>query len=717
MYDFSDDAPLGKSDPDKLGHAEFAKSIANCILSIKKIQGGVIAIRGPWGSGKSSVISMVQGEFKSGNPRHPIIVQFNSWCYRSEDEIVAGFFQELYAGLKSNIDGNESDLESLAILGARVVGITKIVASGLKIVAPGADALISSGQELLENAIAQEKSLDSLQKEVSSIIKGINRKILFVIDDIDRLSPDEAIAIFRIIKSVGRLDNVIYLLSYDRIATERAIEEKYPSEGSRYLEKIVQAGFDLPEPRSPQLSNILMSRFDNIFSETMYDSSVLDNIVQEFVIPEARTPRGVHRLANGISVTFPSVEKDVHIEDFILIETLRLFHPGIYQKIQKSKGVLFESSEYPDDENSQPQNNTAEDIILEEESEVDRTRLSNLLNHLFPFLNDNSQNPNSLKREKRVCSKSHFDTYFRFAVSNDAISHEEFSEFVEKAGDAEFIEQKLAKDSNEAYNESKIESLFNEIDNRIDSFNVEDIGPFLVSLYSVADRIHTSSEFFNSYSRSLSNRDRIVGLTIRSLRQLESSDQVSEIIFEICDSAPLDLLLGLCERVLRRYGTYGDLHRQNKNRTFMKKKDMTRFADIVLDKIEAHANSSLVFNFGNLYRFIVNWNFISTDRKRIEDTFKIMLSQSDENVIEVAKGFSVSFPNLDTSVPRNRMEVNRIISRINRFIDIQDLLAELFRVSKDSSISAPSRRIVNRVFKILNEYHEEYSSHRSRMER
>ena len=704
MYDFSDDAPLGKSDPDKLGHAEFAKSIANCILSIKKIKGGVIAIRGPWGSGKSSVISMVLREFRSGNTRHPIVVQFNSWCYRSEDEIVAGFFQELYAGLKSNISGNGSDLESLAKLGARVVGITKIVASGLKVVAPSADALISSGQELLENAIAQEKSLDSLQKEVSSIIKGINRKILFVIDDIDRLSPDEAIAIFRVIKSVGRLDNVIYLLSYDRIATERAIEEKYPSEGNRYLEKIVQAGFDLPGPRASQLSNILMSRFDNIFNETVYDSSALDDIIQEYVIPEAKTPRGVHRLANGISVTFPSVQRDVHIEDFVLIETLRLFHPSVYQKIQGSKGILLEPSEYSDDEDSQPQDNAIEDIILGEESEVDRFRLSSLLHRLFPLLNDNPRSQNLLKQEKRVCSESHFDTYFRFAVSGDVISHEEFNEFVESAGDSDFVKKKLDRNSDDSYNENQIESLFNEIHNNIDSLCVEDIGPFIASLYSVADLIHTNPSISDSYSRSLSNRDRIVGLSISLMAKLKSTDGISDIISNICDNSPFDLLLKLYQRISQSYrGGVDGLEKQSVVWRSMEDADRKKFTDFILKGIEKYADDNLFPDFGDLYYFLYCWNSISHDNEKIKDTFKSILNRSDENVIAVAKGFNTSFPSVNGKMA---VGYGRRLRYVSVVIDIKHLLTELFRITKSSSIGAKERDIVKRALEVLNEYDE-----------
>ena len=709
MYEIDDnwdDSPLKNSKGDKLGHREFAESIASCILNINKTKGGVIAIRGPWGSGKSSVINMVLDQFEKENAKHPIKIRFNSWCYRSEDEIVAGFFQELYAGLKSNVDDKKTDLRSLVKLGARIVGVTKVVASGLKVVAPSADALISTGQNLLENAIAQDKSIDSLQEDVSDIIGKINKKILFVIDDIDRLSPEEAIAIFRVIKSVGRLDNVIYLLSYDRIATESALEEKYPSERGRYLEKIIQASFDLPEPSIPQLDKILISRFDKIFANFFpSEFNYTDEAVRDIIISEVGTPRGVHQLANAISVTFPSVKKDVDIEDFIIIEMLRLFRPSVYQKIQESKNILLDSKEYKEDSDLQSQEATLEDTLLGEEAEADRAKLSYLLNKLFPLMSKELPYSDASSRQKRVCSKSHFDTYFRFTVSSDAVSYEEFCEFVASAGNGEFVRQKLVENTNESYNESKVISLLDQINNDISKFNYADVKPFLVTLYSISNQIQRSTKFSDMYRQSSSSRDLIVGLSVRLLESLKNNEKVSETVFEICEDAPLDLLSELCEKLLYPHH-YGDTKtRQRFGKYFMKIEDVKKFATIIHNKIEKSANDNRISDFGNLYRFLICWDNISRDRGKIRDTFKYILDKSPENVIAAANSFGVCFPSENGSKYMNR----RKIRRVSRVINVAHFLVRLFEVTKDRSVQRVDREEAERIFELFNEYDKQYS--------
>jgi hypothetical protein len=54
------------------------------------------------------------------------------------------------------------------------------------------------------------------------VLQEEDRRFLIIIDDIDRLNPDEALAIFRLVKSVGRLPNVMYLLVFGPALADQA---------------------------------------------------------------------------------------------------------------------------------------------------------------------------------------------------------------------------------------------------------------------------------------------------------------------------------------------------------------------------------------------------------------------------------------------------------------------------------------------------------------
>jgi predicted KAP-like P-loop ATPase len=49
-------------------------------------------------------------------------------------------------------------------------------------------------------------------------------------DGIDRLTPEQTLVIFRLVKSVGRLPNVVYLLAFDTTLAECLVAERYPAD-------------------------------------------------------------------------------------------------------------------------------------------------------------------------------------------------------------------------------------------------------------------------------------------------------------------------------------------------------------------------------------------------------------------------------------------------------------------------------------------------------
>ena len=704
MPNFHDDSPIEDSAEDRLGHKAFASSIAECVLGIQKIKGGVIAVRGPWGSGKSSVINMVTSELKK-RQSCPIIITFNSWCYRFEDEVVAGFFQELHSGLKSEAEKHNLELDDIAKLGARIMGATKLISAGLKLAVPGSDAFLSFGQEILKNAIAQDQTVGSLQNKVSDTIGKLERRVLFVIDDIDRLSPDEAIAIFRIIKSVGKLNNVIYLLSYDRLATERAIEKVYPSEGSRYLEKIVQAGFDIPEPSRSNLIEILMYRlYEALDSNLIYTSKRTIEIVYNIVIKFIKTPRNAHQLANVMSVTYPPIKENVHVGDFIAVETLRIFCPEFYRNIHAHKGMLVGSRGVSEDKEARIKRVC--DVFFDNENDKDRSNLRHALEWLFPVLDSRISNQHLLskeedwKREKRVCSAPHFDTYFRFDVSDDTISSAEFAEFCSNAGNEYYVSCRLCGDSKKSYNERKIAYLLDEIIYDTNKISGDNIVPFLIILYSIAGEIYVNQYPDDIDYLPINNRDRVIELTKKILQDRSAELNAAEIIDGICRVSSLELLVQFCGWICREY----DIRNKNMKVNLDYNEnigydDIEALKKFTLDGINVAISSSSITQFGNLYIFLQNWHDICDDSGTVINSFKKMLNRSFENVVKVADEFDKLFSEYRT----NEQEYD-LISNMGSLFDIDHFVSKLLEVRKSSSYRGIGDTSVHRVFDKLNEY-------------
>jgi hypothetical protein len=53
-------------------------------------------------------------------------------------------------------------------------------------------------------------------------------------------------------------------LAFDRQIAEKIVAERYPSEGPHYLEKTIQAGFELPAPSQNDLNDSILDQIAQI---------------------------------------------------------------------------------------------------------------------------------------------------------------------------------------------------------------------------------------------------------------------------------------------------------------------------------------------------------------------------------------------------------------------------------------------------------------------
>src|SRR5262249_25633415 len=153
-------------------------------------------------------------------------------------------------------------------------------------------------------------------------------RVIVLIDDIDRLLPSEMTDIFRLVRSVGDFPNVHYVLAFDRSIVAKALSDECRTDGERYLEKIVQAPFELPRPSAATLHQMFTSRLRDVLAgteEELFERQRWSEVFLTGIAPFLRTPRDVTRLLNALTVTYPVVRNEVNLVDFVAVETVRLF--------------------------------------------------------------------------------------------------------------------------------------------------------------------------------------------------------------------------------------------------------------------------------------------------------------------------------------------------------------------------------------------------------
>jgi predicted KAP-like P-loop ATPase len=421
------DQPIEQPEEDRFGVDPFAKALARSIRKLVAPAGAVIALNGPYGSGKSSAVNLVLHHLREAADANEIaIVKFACWWFRGEEAVALAFFRELSAGLGPTI--GDRFKKALPKLASRVLRAGSLAGAAIDLTgAVGVGAVTSGAMGWLSGLIPQDETVEKLHAELSEALADHQKRFLIIVDDIDRLSPEEALLIFRLVKSVGRLPNVIYLLVYDRVLAEAIVAERFPSEGAHYLEKIVQAAFELPEPHHSDLCDQLIEQIFAICDLPEKDDIVhFMNVFYDVIAPELKTPRDLTRLANMLAVTWPAVKNEVDLGDFIGLEALRLRRPKLYRSLRVNKdrlcGLRYDSRPKPTI--SAEYDGTL--LRSVETSEQDAVRRA--LKRLFPPLetvwggvNYHADFATQWACQRRACSKAHFDTYFRFSVGDETL--------------------------------------------------------------------------------------------------------------------------------------------------------------------------------------------------------------------------------------------------------------------------------------------------------
>jgi predicted KAP-like P-loop ATPase len=381
----TNDTAINTPEEDQFGVSPFAQAIANSIEKIAAPEGTVIALTGEWGCGKSSVVNLVRHYLKGAEEAERLkIIAFNPWWYQNEDAATRGFFQSLYVVLGKKVPENARKI--VLSLSKKLLSSGTLIAAAVDLVTFGyggkiAETAAGAAAEMIKTDRTAEQDYQLLAKE----LRKQTTKFLVVIDDIDRLTPDQALVIFRLVKSVGRLPNVIYLLAFDRRLAERVIEQRHPAD-QHFLEKIVQASFEVPTPDAATLHGALLAGVVSMARHPDGEEGVrFRDILADVVNPLIRLPRDLVRFMGSISVSYAAIGEEVNLAYLVATEALRLFRFPVHQAIQANRGMLCGTGS---GHGRTGDLRTLYDAIFLETAKTDRERehLRTALRRLFPRL-------------------------------------------------------------------------------------------------------------------------------------------------------------------------------------------------------------------------------------------------------------------------------------------------------------------------------------------
>jgi predicted KAP-like P-loop ATPase len=350
------DAPIETRAQDRLSRARFANAIAQHIAEGNVSDGAVVAVMGPWGNGKTSVLNMIC-ETLAERADDIEVFDFNPWYFSGTEQLVEHFFADLAARFSERKDAQFSDaaaaLKRYGQLVRPVGHASKVLAYlGVPWAQVLADLAAKGGETLKDageaaDALARKQSLKTLRADVKQAFTKLGKRIVIVLDDLDRLRADEIRDIVRLVRLVADLPNTVYVLAFDRRRVEQALAEGLGPDqkeiGRSYLEKIVEVSFDLPAIRPDDLLRILFTGLDSLlvgidcgpFNKRDWTNYLGLGLREMFA-----TPRDVRRYLNALPVILRVIGDDVALADVLALEAVRVLVPDYFMALPNAIDML-----------------------------------------------------------------------------------------------------------------------------------------------------------------------------------------------------------------------------------------------------------------------------------------------------------------------------------------------------------------------------------------
>lgn len=463
------DLPIKNAKDDKLNRSGFSSDLARVIMNRNNPEGFVIGMYGKWGSGKTSVINMVIDRLRSlssNEEKPPVILEFNPWLCADPKQLVSQFFKQLSATIfkfrpdLENICGYmDSYAEVFDLAGElpNVGGLFKIL-----------------GRWRKKKADEHNGNLQAIKNEISSNLEKNKLRLVVTIDDIDRLSNDEIVSVFQLVKALADFPYATYLLAFDRDIVVKALTEVQKGDGSEYLEKIIQAPFELPASDPQDIWKIFFDRLSNIIGDIepgTWDVDYWSDLFYHGIRHYLETIRHVVRYTNTLSLKYAIVKDEVNALDFIALSCLQVFEPDVYATLPLHKNEICGTGQGHIDQYARKKIETTWEAIISGVPEDRQERIKNIISGMFPLLgrvvNTKSFHSPIARRmpgkdsilDNNIFRDGCFNRYFSLTLEVSAISTSHLNWLVAKAGETDIAEN-LIKFSEE----KKLSRVFDFVD-------------------------------------------------------------------------------------------------------------------------------------------------------------------------------------------------------------------------------------------------------------
>ena len=283
------------------------KAIATTVVNLIKESNNQpisIGIHGDWGAGKSSILEMIEDQFNQTDPedgKKYCCIRFNGWKHQGfEDskialmsaivselaakeklkEIAKGVLEKLWKNINRMTVAKTAGKTALGIAtGTAPITVLSSVYDILKDTVSTEEGITNAidaiGGYLKESKITEDTSSNTefteFQENFKELLGKANiKKLVVLIDDLDRCLPDVAISTLEAVRLFMFTGETAFVVAADESMIRYAVKKHFPDVvnenkynvgiefSNKYLEKLIQVPFRIPALGEVEACNYIM---------------------------------------------------------------------------------------------------------------------------------------------------------------------------------------------------------------------------------------------------------------------------------------------------------------------------------------------------------------------------------------------------------------------------------------------------------------------------
>ncbi|AXT49489.1 hypothetical protein D1818_01130 [Aquimarina sp. BL5] len=221
---------------------DIVENLITTLTDFRPSESFSIGINAVWGYGKTTFLERFNQRIKEENPK-AVVFWYKLWRNDGDTAIIENFFNEL----KKQLNPHSGEFSNT---------ISKYVDTIVAYTPDMIQKIASTGKSILN----EDETLEEYHNNINAGIKKIDKQIIVLLDDLDRLDENEILQSFKLIRTLADFNNVIFIAGYHRKYVTDSIEKE------NYIDKIFNVEINLLPFNEKRIKEELLVQIRKVFT-------------------------------------------------------------------------------------------------------------------------------------------------------------------------------------------------------------------------------------------------------------------------------------------------------------------------------------------------------------------------------------------------------------------------------------------------------------------